>query len=440
MAAAPPSGTRDFLGAQARRREHLFARVRQVYEQRGFEPLVTPAFENLDVLVGKYGDEAAKLIFKILRRGEHEHTGEADLALRYDLTVPLARVVATHSGQLPTPYKRYAIGPVWRADRPGRGRFREFTQCDIDIVGSSSPLADAEALCAVGAALDAIGVADWSVAVNSRAALSALLEVYQVPASIAGGVLTSLDKLDKLEAGQVIAELREHGLEQATAAAVVDDITATDAVERIRRLLGTTETGRVGLGEVDRLVELASAQIDPSQIRFSPQLVRGLDYYTGPIYEVTAPGYTGSIASGGRYDDLVSSLGGPDTPACGGSVGLERILSGLDDAEGIDSEIDVAFTVLDDDAAVEMSGLAGRVRAAGYGAELFLGESRKLAKQLKWASGRGARLAVIYGADERRDATVTVRDMAGASQIGLAQDTAVGQIIEMLRGSAGQQS
>ncbi len=146
----PPSGTRDFLADDLRAREHVFATIRDAFERYGFEPLQTPAFERLETLTGKYGDEGDKLIFKILRRGEHEATGEADLALRYDMTVPLARVVAAYGSQLPVPYKRYVMGPVWRADRPGRGRFREFAQCDVDVVGSASPLADAEVVCAAG--------------------------------------------------------------------------------------------------------------------------------------------------------------------------------------------------------------------------------------------------------------------------------------------------
>src|SRR5215469_3892906 len=157
----PPSGTRDFLAAEIERREHALAVMRAVFGRYGFEPLETPAFERLDVLLGKYGDEGDKLIFKILRRGEHEASGEADMALRYDMTVPLARVVAAYGSQLPTPYKRYVMGPVWRADRPGRGRFREFAQCDLDIVGSTSPLADAEVVCAIADALGAVGIGDY---------------------------------------------------------------------------------------------------------------------------------------------------------------------------------------------------------------------------------------------------------------------------------------
>src|SRR5947208_6081578 len=188
----PPSGTRDFLAREFETRERAFALIRSVFARYGFEPLATPAFERLDVLMGKYGEEGDKLIFKILRRGEHEASGEADLALRYDLTVPLARVAAAYGSQLPTPYKRYAIGPVWRADRPGRGRYREFTQCDLDTLGTASPLADAEVLCAQHDAVSALGIGSFRIQLNSRRVLAGLLEAFGVPAELGPGVLISL--------------------------------------------------------------------------------------------------------------------------------------------------------------------------------------------------------------------------------------------------------
>src|ERR1039457_1860461 len=214
----PPSGTRDFLAGDLRVREHVFAAVRDVFERYGFEPLQTPAFERLETLTGKYGDEGDKLIFKILRRGEHEASGDADLALRYDMTVPLARVAAAYGSQLPTPYKRHTIGPVWRADRPGKGRYREFTQCDLDTLGSASPLADAEIICAVHEVLSELGVGGFGVQLNSRRVLAGLLEAFGVPADLGPRVLITLDKLDKLAAAEVIAELAGPGLTQSAAA------------------------------------------------------------------------------------------------------------------------------------------------------------------------------------------------------------------------------
>ncbi|MGA2828875.1 MAG: histidine--tRNA ligase [Streptosporangiaceae bacterium] len=413
----PPSGTRDFLAGDLRVREHVFAAVRDVFERYGFEPLQTPAFERLDTLTGKYGDEGDKLIFKILRRGEHEATGEADLALRYDMTVPLARVAAAYGSQLPAPYKRYVMGPVWRADRPGRGRFREFAQCDVDVVGSASPLADAEVVCAVADALNAVGLSDFSILINSRRALAGLLDAYGVPAQVGGGVLITLDKLDKLEAAEVARELTEaRSLDPETAKALVDDLTAPDAVDRLRRMLTDVEEGREGLAEVDRLITLAAPVIGAERIAFTPSLVRGLDYYTGVIFEVVAAGMPGSIASGGRYDHLIAALGGPDVPACGGSLGVERIIGLLSDEKVTAPRLDVAVTVIDDDAAADAMDFAARLRRAGLRTEVYLGSSRKLARQLKWAADRHARFALIYGPQERAAGLVTVRDMDSGEQ------------------------
>jgi histidyl-tRNA synthetase len=413
----PPSGTRDFLAGDLRVREHVFAAIRDVFERYGFEPLQTPAFERLETLTGKYGDEGDKLIFKILRRGEHEATGEADLALRYDMTVPLARVVAAYGSQLPAPYKRYVMGPVWRADRPGRGRFREFAQCDVDVVNSESPLADAEVVCAVTDALTAVGVTDFSVLVNSRRALAGLLDAYGVPAKVGGGVLITLDKLDKLKPAEVARELTEtRSLDPETATALVDDLTAPDAVDRLRRTLADVEEGREGLAEVDRLIALAAPVVGAERIAFTPSLVRGLDYYTGFIFEVVAAGMPGSIASGGRYDHLIEALGGPDKPACGGSLGVERIIGLLSDEAITAPRLDVAITVIDDDAAADAMDFAARLRRAGLRTEVYLGSSRKLARQLRWAADRHARYALIYGPQERAAGLVTVRDMDSGDQ------------------------
>src|SRR5260221_4031241 len=217
----PPSGTRDFLAAELTKRERALGVLGSVFASYGFEPLQTPAFERVDVLLGKSGDEADKLVFKILRRGEHEASGEADLALRYDMTVQLARVAAAYGSQLPTPYKRYAIGSVWRADRPGRGRFREFTQCDIDTLGSTSPLADAEILCAHHDAVAALGLTDFRILINSRQVLAGLLEVFAVSRELRPGGVPGLDKLDKLSPGEGITERTSPGLDEQAAGELV---------------------------------------------------------------------------------------------------------------------------------------------------------------------------------------------------------------------------
>ena len=330
----PPSGTRDFLAREFETRERAFALIRSVFDRYGFEPLATPAFERLDVLMGKYGEEGDKLIFKILRRGEHEGTGEADLALRYDLTVPLARVAAAYGSQLPVPYKRYAMGPVWRADRPGRGRYREFTQCDLDTLGSTSALADAEVISAVNDVLAGLGIGGFRFSLNSRRVLAGLLEAFAVPAEAGAGVLITLDKLDKLAPAEVTAELAGRGLPEDKAAELVAAMTAGDAAERISDALKSSEEGSAGLDEVNALLSLLAGQLPAGRVEFTPRMVRGLSYYTGPIWEVVAEGVPGSLAGGGRYDHLIAQLGGPDVPATGGSLGIERILLMLPPGEG----------------------------------------------------------------------------------------------------------
>ncbi|GHF34551.1 histidyl-tRNA synthetase [Amycolatopsis bartoniae] len=429
QAAEPPSGTRDFLADEVRRRTAAFATVSDVFERYGFDPLETPAFERLEVFAGKLGEEASALIFKILKRGVHEATGEADLALRYDHTVPLARVIGTYGSQLPSPYKRYAIGPVWRADRPAQGRFREFVQCDIDTVGSSSPLADADTVWAINDALTALGVPEFQFLINSRRALYGLLDAYQVPEELGLRVLGSLDKLDKTPPQQVIEELAERGLDSDTAKTLVEDIVGDEAGMRAR--LATTDRGRIGLAEVDRLLEL-TAGLPAGRVAFTPRMVRGLDYYTGPIFEVTAPGYPGSIASGGRYDGLVAKLGGPDLPACGGSIGIERILAVQTAHDAEVRGLEVALTVLG--AEDDVLRLAGELRGRGLRTAVYLGTSGKLGRQLKWANDQHARTVLIYGPEEQANGQVTIRDMASGEQTQVARHQVAEHLQRVLAG------
>jgi histidyl-tRNA synthetase len=413
----PPSGTRDFLAADVERREHAFAVIRSVFSRYGFEPLQTPAFERLDVLLGKYGEDGDKLVFKILRRGEHEASGEADLALRYDHTVPLARVAAAYGSQLPTPYKRYALGPVWRADRPGKDRYREFTQCDLDTLGSESLLSDAEVLSAHHDALAELGVPDFTVLLNSRRVLAGLLEAYSVPPEMGAGVLASLDKLDKLAPGDVVSELIDRGLAADQAGDLVGALTGTDSADRVRVALSKTEEGTAGLEQIDTMMSLLSGQVPAGRVKFTPRMVRGLSYYTGPIWEIATAGVAVSLGGGGRYDHLIQQLGGPDVPATGSSIGVERILPLLPgDDSATRPRLDVAVTVMRDDLADQSFALAAAARSAGLRASVYLGSSAKLGRQLKWASDSGARWSVIYGEHEHEARAATVRDMASGEQ------------------------
>jgi histidyl-tRNA synthetase len=308
------------------------------------------------------------------------------------------------------------MGPVWRADRPGRGRYREITQCDLDTLGAPSALADAEVLCAVHDVLAELGLTGFRFLLNSRRVLAGMLAGFGVPADIGPGVLITLDKLDKLTPAEVSAELAGRGLAEDTAAAMVGALTADNAAEQIRDAVKTNDEGAAGLEEVDALLSLVAGQLPGDRVVFTPRLVRGLSYYTGPIWEVMAEGGAGSLAGGGRYDHLIKQLGGPDVPATGGALGVERILMLAPESESDHSRLDVAVTVMNEQYAARSFAFAAAARDAGLRASIYLGSSGKLGRQLKWASDQGARWALIYGSTEDETGTVTVRDMTSGDQ------------------------
>ena len=425
----PASGTRDFLPDEVARRDAAFGVIREVFSAYGFAPMDTPAFERLDVLMGKYGEEGDKLIFKILRRGEHEDTGEADLALRYDLTVPMARFVARYGGELGEPFKRYAIAPVWRADRPGKGRFREFYQCDVDTVGSDSLVADAEMLLAITEVLDALGLEGFQVDLNSREALHGLIAAYGIPAELDGTTLVAIDKLDKIGADGVAAELRERGVPAEAVAAMVDDLGSDDPGGRLRERIASTERGATGLDQVDTVLDLVAPNMAGGTIGFAPALARGLSYYTGPIFEIRHADLNASLAGGGRYDGLVGMFSNRDIPATGGSLGIERILLLLEETATGSAAPPVLVTVLDDDLRADALALATRIRREGaIHADLYAASGR-LGKQFKYADRRGIRYAVIRGSDERDAGTVSVKDLTTGEQVSVAE----AELIDHLR-------
>jgi histidyl-tRNA synthetase len=430
--ANPPSGTRDFLPAEVVRRERAFATIRAAFDDHGFDPLDTPAFERLEVLTGKYGEEGDQLIFKILRRGEHEATGGADLALRYDLTVPLARVAARYGSQLPTPFKRYHIAPVWRADRPGKGRFREFFQCDVDTVGSDSLVADATTLVAVADVLDRLGLSGYRILLNSRGALQGLIEAYGVPAELEATTLVALDKLDKVGADGVARELTDRQVPADAVERLVEDLASDDLAGRVRDRLAATERGRAGLAEVDEVLRLVD-RVPGGELGYAPVLARGLSYYTGPVFEVVHDGLDATIAAGGRYDGLIGMFQNQQVPATGGSLGLERILLLLERQEDADQRHgpDVLVTVMDAEGAPDALALAATVRRHGLATDVYAGGA-KLGKQLRYADRRGVRVAVIRGADERAAGTVTVKHLASGDQSTVAEADLPGHLDRLL--------
>ncbi len=428
---------RDFLPDDVRRREYVIGVVRGVYERYGFAPLETPALENIETLTGKYGEEGNKLIFKVLRRGEHESSGETDLALRYDLTVPLARVVADNRGQLPKFFKRYQIQPVWRADRPARGRFREFYQCDVDSIGSRSMLVEAELCAAVADVLTALGFTDFTIRLNHRAVLQGILDAAGVPAERHGDALVALDKLDRIGRDGVARELEARQIAPAVSArflelmAVRADTSAL--LDEVAGALTAHEAGGAGIRDLRRIVELSRATSAGAYLRFDPSLARGLSYYTGAIMEIAVEGI-GSLGGGGRYDGLIGMFAGEQIPACGFSLGLERILVVMTERQMFPADVtssapDVLVTLFDGESAPDALRLAAELRGGGLRVEVYP-EPDKLGKQFKYAASRGAAFVAILGADERARGEVAIKNMKTGEQVTVARPA----VLERLRG------
>ena len=416
MTTQPARGMRDFLPDDVRRRDYVVGVVREVYERYGFEPLETPAVEDIETLLGKYGEEGNKLIFKILRRGEHEASGQADLALRYDLTVPLARVVAEYQAKLPRFFKRYQIQPVWRADRPARGRFREFYQCDVDIVGSTSMVVEAELCAAVSDVLTRLGFDDFAIRLNHRQLLIWLLAKAGIAADGQDGALVAIDKLDKAGHDVVRAELVERGAAGGAADELLGLLTRRASNEALLDELG--EAG--GAGELAEILRLLEPSGVARRVRIDPSLARGLSYYTGAIMEIGVPDLAGSLGGGGRYDRLIGMFLGREVPACGFSLGLERILVVMGERAMFPKSVvraasDVMVTLWNEDSRADALALAQQLRAAGLRVDVYP-ELDKLAKQFKFASGRQVPFVTVVGDDERARNQVTIKDMRVGKQ------------------------
>ena len=341
---APPRGTRDVLPDEVELRDAATQRILAIYRSYGFRRIETPALESLALLAGSDGGENEKLIFKILKRGEDleraQHGGGelADLGLRFDLTVPLARYYAENHAELPDPLKAIQIGPVWRAERPQKGRYRQFTQCDIDVLGAVSPLVEIELILATSEALRAaFGLPELTVRINDRRILSRIARHCGFTEQDEAGFFITFDKLDKVGADGVLAELRQSGR-------------SAQAIARFEALLPTLQKGDISLaalraaldaaGEpafewLDTIITaVAGALPQGARVQFDPTLVRGMGYYTGTIFEAVMPGFSGSVAGGGRYDRMIGKLLGRDVPACGFSIGFERLVGILGERGG----------------------------------------------------------------------------------------------------------
>ena len=428
---------RDFLPEDVRRREYVIGIITRVYERYGFEPLETPAAENLETLMGKYGEEGNQLIFKILKRGEHEASGQADLALRYDLTVPLARVIAHHQSKLPKLFKRYQIQPVWRADRPARGRFREFYQCDVDSLGSTSPVIEAEVCAAVSDALTELGFADFRIRINHRQLLAAILNTRGVPEPLHGTALVAIDKLDKIGADGVTAEMESRGIAAESAKALLStfEVVRRDRMDAGRLLADASAIA--ALENLAAIFELSAATSAGPHLQFDPSLARGLSYYTGAIMEINVPDLTGSLGGGGRYDNLVGMFLGQSVPACGFSLGLERILVVMGERNMFPPSLattsaDVMVAMFDAKDAPHALRVAGMLRASGLRVMVYP-DADKIGKQIKYADAQRIPYVAILGGDEIANGTVTVKNLTAQTQSTYDQAAAGAAIFEGLK-------
>jgi len=423
------SGLRDVPPSVMIPRERMLAEFRKTFASFGFVPIDTPHIERMEVLTGKGAgsDEVLRQIFEVINKG-----GEAGkLALRFDLTVPFARFVAKHVNDLGTPFKRYAIGSVFRGERPAKGRFREFTQCDFDTVGTESALSDAETAQVIHAALVAAGVPAFTIAINNRQVLDGLLESLGVEGRT-GRVLRSLDKLAKVGREVVLDELQGKARPDATASD-----TALMTEDQARRLLDFVEQGRGSievlspldaiLGQISRAQTgisnlrtvfdlLGSAGVPGEALKIDLGLARGLDYYTGIVFETTVNGWEryGSISSGGRYDNLASLFTDRRLPGVGASIGLDRLLALMEEAgwlQGLSTTVPVLVANFPGVEPTVAFGLAARLRRAGVGAEVFP-DPIQVGKQMGYGSTRGHKVAVIVGPDEKDKQLFNLRDLA----------------------------
>ncbi len=451
--AETPRGFRDYFGAEVSERKAMLDTIAGVYHRYGFDPLETSAVETVEAL-GKYLPDVDRPNAGVFAWADED---EGWLALRYDLTAPLARVAAQYRNDLPTPYRRYAMGPVWRNEKPGPGRFRQFYQCDADTVGTASVAADAEICAMLADALEEVGIprGDYVVRVNNRKVLNGVMEVAGVldpsdPEKFAherGIVLRAIDKLDRLGTEGVRALLGEGrkdesgdftkgaGLSAAQADVVMGFMEARRAtgaatVARLRELTGGSANGNDGVQELESIAELLDAQgYGPDRIVIAPSVVRGLGYYTGPVFEAELtfeildekgrPRQFGSVAGGGRYDDLVKRFTGQAVPATGVSIGVDRLLAALR-AKGrmqADTRGPVVVTVMDRERMADYQAMATELRRAGIRAEVYLGNPKNFGNQLKYADKRNSPVAVIQGGDEAARGMVLLKDLAFGAKI-----------------------
>jgi histidyl-tRNA synthetase len=421
-------GFRDFLPEAMLRREWLIDTAKAVYRSYGFAPIDTPALEYSEILLGKGGAESDKQLYRF------EDRGGRDIAMRFDLTVPLARFIAQHVGVVGTPFKRYHAGPVWRAENPQRGRYREFMQCDFDTIGTESTYADVETVLVVHDLFVAFGFERFTVRINNRKVLNGMLETLGI-ADRSALVLRAIDKLPKIGVDGVVAELEESaGIDREESQRILDfaQISGTNAevIAALEAAVGTSPIGRTGIAELEAVVSGTSAAGMPQdRLVVDVSIARGLDYYTGTVLETFLDDVPeiGSCCSGGRYDDLASVYTSQRLPGIGASLGVDRLLAAMDElAAGAPraGAADILVAFFDAEHGEDYVALGSRLRNAGFSVEVYP-EAKKLRNQFKYAERRGHRLMIIVGTDEWASGTVQIRDLATGESTEIAREQLV---------------
>ncbi len=433
-----PKGTRDFSPAEMMRRTYIFETIKSVFRTYGFAPLETPAMENLSTLLGKYGDEGDKLLFKILNSGDYAaglDDGQLRTAskicekgLRYDLTVPFARYIVQHQSEIVLPFKRYQIQPVWRADRPQKGRYREFYQCDVDVIGSRSLINEVELIEIVERVFGKLGI-NVTLKMNNRKILYGIAEAIG-HADKMMDITVAIDKLEKIGIDNVRAELSERGLEQEAIDRLQPILelsgSNSEKLNKLRYVISCSETGLKGIAEMEEIFGYVEALGLNLPIELDLSLARGLNYYTGAIFEVKAMDYAiGSICGGGRYDDLTGIFGMPDTSGVGISFGADRIydvMTGLNlFPEEVDFSTKVLFVNLGEQERMAAMRIMRTLRDHGVATEIYP-EPAKMKKQMEYANRRSIPYVVIIGSNELQNGQATVKNMRTGEQSAVAFD------------------
>jgi len=446
-----PKGTRDFLPEQMLRRQFVMNTIRTIFEKYGYEPLETPSFEKLDILSGKFGEEGEQLIFKLLKRGTGiEKVGRdikeltiskfsdlVDEALRYDLTVPLCRVIAMYQNEITIPFKRYQMQPVWRGDKPQKGRYREFYQCDADTVGTASMLADAETIALINEILTTLGFKKFKIRINNRKILSGIVEYSGVDVSRSNEICIAIDKLEKIGIDGVKQELLQREIPEAAINKILPILEISGEAETILNdvssLLSSSEVGTKGVAELKELIScIPILGVSQQNYVIDLHLARGLTYYTGPIYEsIVEEPNIGSLTGGGRYDELVGMFLGKNIPATGTTIGLERIIDVMTELNMLPdskTKTQALVTIFDENSKNMSLEITNKLRSAGINTEIFF-DSGGLKKQFKYADKKGIPYVVILGPDEIMKNEVSLKNMISGEQTNLT----IEKLIDMLK-------